>query len=162
MHMFGLKKTTVLELQIHAAEAEAMDILKEEESPACRANILRQLVQMKERTARFILEDLESMIVRLKAHGVSSVSLVAIAEAYQQVIEASTSQMQIFAKESAGLTHNTDMEDFYSYLSESLSSQAEAMIKPLLESKEKAMSNVDSMVFAEIYETWNNMENKPV
>ena len=126
MHMFGLKKTTVLELQIHAAEAEAMDILKEEESPACRANILRQLVQMKERT------------------------------------EASTSQMQIFAKELAGMTHNTDMEDFYSYLSESLSSQAEAMIKPLLESKEKAMSNVDSMVFAEIYETWNNMENKPV
>lgn len=162
MHMFGLNKTSTLELQIKAAETDVMDIIKEVDSPVSRANTLRQIVQMKERAARFVLEDLENMIVRLKAHGVSSVSLVAIAEAYQQAIEASTSQMQIFVKELAGLTHNTDMEDFYSYLSESLSSQAEAMIKPLLESKEKAMSNVDSMVFAEIYEAWNNMENKPV
>lgn len=162
MHMFGLNKTSTLELQIKAAETDVMDIIKEVDSPISRANTLRQIVQMKERAARFVLEDMENMIVRLKAHGVSSVSLVAIAEAYQQAIEASTSQMQIFVKELAGLTHNTDMEDFYSYLSESLSSQAEAMIKPLLESKEKAMSNVDSMVFAEIYEAWNNMENKPV
>lgn len=162
MHMFGLNKTSTLELQIKAAETDVMDIIKEVDSPVSRANTLRQIVQMKERAARFVLEDMENMIVRLKAHGVSSVSLVAIAEAYQQAIEASTSQMQIFVKELAGLTHNTDMEDFYSYLSESLSSQAEAMIKPLLESKEKAMSNVDSMVFAEIYEAWNNMENKPV
>lgn len=162
MHMFGLNKTSTLELQIKAAETDVMDIIKEVDSPVSRANTLRQIVQMKERAARFVLEDMENMIVRLKAHGISSVSLVAIAEAYQQAIEASTSQMQIFVKELAGLTHNTDMEDFYSYLSESLSSQAEAMIKPLLESKEKAMSNVDSMVFAEIYEAWNNMENKPV
>lgn len=160
--MFGLNKTSVIELQIKAAEAEVMDIQKDEENPARRANILRQIVQMKERTARFVLEDLESMIVRLKGHGVSSVSLVAVADAYQQAIEASTAQMQIFAKELAVLTHNADMEGCYSYISERLSSQAEALIKPLKESKERAMSNVDSMVFAEIYEAWNNMENKPV
>lgn len=162
MHMFGLNKTSTLELQIKAAETEVMDIIKEVDNPVSRANTLRQIVQMKERAARFVLEDLENMIVRLKAHGVSSVSLVAIAEAYQQAIEASTSQMQIFVKELAGLTHNADMEDCYSYISESLSNKAESLIRPLKESKEKALSNVDSMVFVEIYDTWNNMDNKPV
>ena len=124
--MFGIGGNNVLELQIKAAEAEAMELLNDtEESPIFRANCLRQVLQMKERTARFILEELEGIIVRFTAQGVSSVSLAAIAEAYQQAIEASTSQMQIFANELAGLTHNADMEECYSYISESLSNHAE-------------------------------------
>ena len=161
--MFEVVGNNILELQIKAAEAETMDLLNDTEvTPLSRANTLRQIVQMKERAARFILEELESMIVRFKAQGVSSVSLVAIAEAYQQAVEASTSQMQIFANELAGLTHNADMEEGYSYISERLSNHAEDLIKPLKESKEKALSGVDSMVFAEFYETWHNLSNKPI
>ena len=161
--MFGIGGNNVLELQIKAAEAEAMELLNDtEESPIFRANCLRQVLQMKERTARFILEELEGIIVRFTAQGVSSVSLAAIAEAYQQAIEASTSQMQIFANELAGLTHNENMKEGYSYIAERLSSYAEDLIKPLKESKEKALKGVDSMVFAEIYETWQNLENKPI
>ena len=161
--MFGICGNKVLELQIKAAEAEAMDLLNDtEETPLSRANTLRQIVQMKERAARFVLEELESMIARFTAHGVSSVSLVAIAEAYQQAIEASTSQMQIFANELAGLTHNEDMVEGYGYISERLYNHAETLIKPLKESKERALKKVDSMVFAEIYETWHNIEDKPI
>lgn len=161
--MLGIGGNKVLELQIKAAEAEAKEILNEtEESPLFRANCLRQVLQMKERAARFILEELESMIARFTVQGVSSVSLVAIAEAYQQAIEASTSQMQIFANELAGLTHNEDMVEGYGYISERLSSYAEDLIKPLKESKEKALKGVDSMAFAEMYETWQNLENKPI
>lgn len=161
--MFGIGGNKVLEMQIKAAEAEAMDLLNDTElSPLSRANTFRQIVQMKERAARFILEELESMIARFTAHGVSSVSLVAIAEAYQQAIEASTSQMQIFANDLAGLTHNEDMEEGYSYISERISNHAEDLIKPLKESKGKAMQSVEGMVFFEIYETWHNMEDKPI
>lgn len=161
--MFGIGGNKVLELQIKAAEAEAMDLLNDtEETPLSRANTLRQIVQMKERAARFVLEELESMIARFTAHGVSCVSLVAIAEAYQQAIEASTSQMQVFANDLAGLTHNEDMVEGYGYISERLSNHAETLIKPLKESKEKALKGVDSMAFAEIYETWQNLENKPI
>ena len=161
--MFEVVGNNILELQIKAAEAETMDLLNDTEvTPLSRANTLRQRVQMKERAARFILEELESMIVRFKAQGVSSVSLVAIAEAYQQAVEASTSQMQIFANDLAGLTHNDDMVEGYGYISERLSNHAEELIKPLKESKEKALKGVDSMVFAEIYETWQNLENKPI
>lgn len=161
--MFGIGGNKVLELQIKAAEAEAMDLLNDtEETPLSRANTLRQIVQMKERAARFVLEELESMIARFTAHGVSCVSLVAIAEAYQQAIEASTSQMQVFANDLAGLTHNEDMVEGYGYISERLSNHAETLIKPLKESKERALKKVDSMVFAEIYETWHNMEDKPI
>ena len=161
--MFGIDGNKVLELQIKAAEAEVMDVINDaEESLQNRATILRQLLQMKERTARFVLEELERMIARFTANGVSSVSLVAIAEAYQQAIEADTSQMQVFANKLAELTHNADMEECYSYISESLSNHAEKIIKPLKESKEKALKGADSMAFAEYYETWHNMENKPI
>ena len=161
--MFGIKGSKVLELQIKAAEAEALDILNDkEETPLSRSTVLRQVLQMKERTARFVLEELESMIVRFTAHGVSAVSLVAIAEAYKQTIEASASQMQIFANDLAGLTHNEDMAEGYSYISERLSSHAEDLIKPLKEGKEMALKGVDNMAFAEIYETWHNMEDKPI
>lgn len=161
--MFGIGGNKVLELQIKAAEAEAMDIINDaEESPGSRATMLRQLLQIKERAARFVLEELESMVALFTAKGVSSVSLVAIAEAYRQAIEAATSQMQVFANRLAELTHNADLEECYSYISESLSNHAEEIIKPLKESKEKALEDVDSMAFAEYYETWRNLESKPI
>ena len=116
---------------------------------------------MKEKAARFVLEELESMVTRFTSKGVSLVSLAAIAEAYKQAIEAYTSQMQVFANELAGLTQNADMRNGYSYISERLITHAEDLIKPLKESREKAMSDADSMVFAEIYETWHNLSDKP-
>ena len=161
--MFKVVGNSVLEQQIKAAEKEAFEILSDEElSPISRASALREALQMKERAARFILEQMGQQITLLKGNGVSSVSLVVIAEAYKQALESSADQMQVFAKELAGLTHNKEMEEGYSYISERLSYEAEALIIPLRESKEKALSDLDSMVFAEIYDTWQNMENKPI
>ena len=161
--MFGISGNNVLELQIKAAEREALELLKDEEqSPISRSNTLRQVLQMKERVARFILEQLGDMITLFISNGVSSVSLVAIAEAYLQALESSTDQMQVFAKELGGLTNNKNLESGYHYIAERLSAEAEALIRPLKERKEKAVSNIDTMVFEEIYQTWHDMRNKPI
>ena len=161
--MFGIGGNKVLELQIKAAEKEALELLKDEEqSPITRAKTLRQVVQMKERAAYFIFDELGGMITRLATHGVSCVSLVPIAEAYQQALEATTSQMQIFANELAGLTHNEDMGEGYGYISERLTAEAEALIKPLRENREEALQSVDGMIFFEILETWQNLSEKPI
>ena len=161
--MFGLKGNKALELQIKAAEKEALELLKDEEqSPITRAKTLRQVVQMKERAAYFILEELGNMITRFMSRGVSCVSLVPIAEAYQQALEASTSQMQIFANELAGLKHDEEIEEGYGYISERLTAEAEALIKPLRENRGKALQSVDEMIFFEILETWHNLSEKPI
>ena len=161
--MFGISNNKVLEQQTKAAEKESLDILTDNElSPLSRANALRQCLQLKEKAARFILEELEGIITRFANNGVSSVSLFGIAEAYQKALESATAQMQVFANELAKLTRNEDMEEGYTFISERLSSEAETLINPLKEKKEKAVSDLDSMIFLEIYDTWNNLENKPI
>lgn len=160
--MFGIS-SNVLEQQIKAAEKEALEFVKDNElTPLSRANALRECLQLKEKAARFIYEELEDMIKRFTNNGVSSVSLCGIAEAYQKALESATAQMQVFANELAKLTRNKDIEEAYTVISERYSSEAEALINPIKEKKDKAVSNIDSMVFAEIYDTWNNLENKPI
>ena len=159
--MLRINGKSVLEKQIKAAEAEAKDILKEEKRRD-QISILRQIVQMKGRVACFLIEELGDMITRFLSNGVSSVSLVPIVEAYQQAIGASASEMQVFANKLAWLTHNKDMEEAYSHLSERFTSLADDLVIPLKESEEKALLREESMIFAEIYETWRNMSNKPI
>ena len=160
--MFEITGNKVLEMQLKAAETEAFEILTDsEEDITSRSNCLRQVVQMKERAARFVIEELESLITRFTARGVSSVSLAAIAEAYQKALESSVSQMQIFANELSKLTHNDDIKNGYGAISESLVSYMDNLIRPLKESKGKALEGLDGMIFAEIYETWRNLENRP-
>ncbi len=161
--MFKVNSNEVLELQIKAAEKEALEFVTDsDKSPLSRANTLRQALQMKEKAARFVFEKLDLTIKEFTLNGVSSVSLLAISEAFLQAIESSTAQMQVFANELAKLTRNAEMEEAYSVIAERLISEAEDLITPLREQKEKAVSNIDSMAFVEIYETWHNLENKPI
>ncbi len=163
--MFEIVGDSVLELQVKAAESEAAEMLTDEDmEPSSRVDVLRQVLQMKERAANAIFEELKNTITRLSGNGVSSVSLFEIACAFLKALEASASQMEVFASELAGLIHNTDIdiEDCYVRISERIVNNAENLIKPLKESKEKAVSGVDSMIYAEIYETWNNLQYKPI
>ena len=160
--MFGITYNKVLEQQIQAAHTEIEEIERDPQDPIDHVTTLRRLVQMKQRVSCFLLSELEDIITRFTSKGVSSVSLMLIGESYQQALEASSSQMQIFANELAKLTHNTEMEECYKLISERLISQAESLVNPLRESKEKALADLDDMVFAEIYEPWHNLNQKPI
>ena len=148
--------------QLQAAEHEAQEMAREISDKGQLMESLTTLVQMKEHAARTLLEQFERQATILQSHGVSAVSVASVGEAYARAIDTVTAQMVVFARELSLLTHQADILTAYTRLSERFTKEVAEILEPYQERCKKAMSSTESMVFLEIYETYNNSKNNNI
>lgn len=126
--------------QINVTSKLCLEFEEESESPQEKIDTLRSMLRIKEIGARKLFDLLATQIMSLRNYGVSDISVLAIAEALENELVTSLSEMEIIADRLALAMHMNDVREAYGNISDGMIND----VKEMLSDMKKTIEDVDA------------------
>ena len=126
--------------QINVTSKLCLEFEADSESQQEKIDTLRSMLRIKEIGARKLFDVLTTHIMPLRDYGVSDLSVLAIAEALENELVTSLSEMEVIADRLALAMHMNDVREAYCNISDGMIND----VKEMLSDMKKTIEDVDA------------------
>ncbi len=157
-----MQKDKPTNLKLFAAQVEAAHLaLQEIQEASDKQDIfdsLTSLITTREAAINALKEQLIENVCSLSSKGVSSATIATIGEGYLYGARVICSQIAIFARELASISHDADILYYYESVSKRTENAFSEILQPFREAAGRVISDPEFAAFSEAYETFSNLK----
>ena len=124
-----------------------------------RIDTLRSMLRIKEIGARKLFNMLTTQIMPLRNYGISNLSVLAVAEALESELVTNLSEMEVIADRLAAVTHNINILNAYSSISERLLGDVTEMLDGMKIAREEAVNDDNTLQKIEWGDMWDSLNS---
>ena len=126
--------------QINVTSKLCLEFEEDSENQRERIDTLRSMLRIKEIGSRKLFDVLTTQVIPLRNNGVSDLSVLAIAEALENELVTSLSEMEVIADRLALAMHVNDVREAYGNISDGMIND----VKEMLSDMKKTIEDVDA------------------
>lgn len=146
--------------QINVTLKLCLEFEADSESQRERIDTLRSMLRIKEIGARKLFDVLTTQVIPLRNNGVSDLSVLAIAEALENELVTNLTEMEVIADRLATVTHNINILNAYSSISERLLGDVTEMLDGMKIVREEAINGDDTLQKVEWGDMYDNLSEE--
>ena len=124
-----------------------------------RIDTLRSMLRIKEIGARKLFNMLTTQIMPLRNYGISNLSVLSVAEALESELVTNLSEMEVIADRLAAVTHNINILNAYSSISERLLGDVTEMLDGMKIAREEAVNDDNTLQKIEWGDMWDSLNS---
>lgn len=154
-----MDKKELQDRQIEVTSKLCLEFEDESENLQEKIDTLRAMLRIKEIGSRKLFDVLTTQVIPLRNNGVSDLSVLAIAEALENELVTSLSEMEVIADRLALAMHMNDVRDAYGNISDSMIYDVKKMLADMKDAREDADKDDSILQKVEWGDMWDSLSD---